>query len=180
MFAALRSLGLQLLLCAALAWLLWRWQGPIGLALSAAVFGLALARPLVDLAAAARHHVDESVWRDVSGHHAAYRGHALRVFDDDRHVRWLRVDDLRALLPGLPSDAHLRRIAPAQVVLRERPAGLCIEVEALIDLLRPATAADTLRLRHWLERELAFPARRRREILGVRPLPPDDTPPTPT
>ena len=39
--------------------------------------------------------------------------------------------------------------------------------------LAKETSADALRFRHWAEREIAFPARRLRERLGIRTEPPD-------
>ncbi len=163
----LLSLVLRLAACSAVAWLAWRWLGTAGLVYSGPLFGLALARPLVDALGAWWRTTRRLAYGDLQGRHYAHRGTPIDVLEDADHVRWLSTADLRRVLPGLPADAVLGRLWPAglqTVAGRGRTRGGVprISAEALAAYLAKSTEPDSLRLRRWLEREVAFPARRRR------------------
>jgi hypothetical protein len=49
-----------------------------------------------------------------------------------------------------------------------RPGEPYLRAEALLAHLAKERSADAVRLRAWVEREIAFPARRERERLGIR------------
>jgi hypothetical protein len=163
MQSLLARLTVRLCACVALAWLLWRGLGAVGLAVSAPLFGVALAKPLLDMAAGAGRWLHGLAWRSVDGRHVAYKGIALDVVHDVDGTCWVGLAGLRKVVAGLPADAVFRAAYPERFrTAGRRPAGY-LQVEALLDYLARATADPTLRFRRWVERELAMPAQRRRE-----------------
>ncbi len=72
------------------------------------MFGVALARPLIDLASAVRHEMRRANWRDAQGRHFVFRGRAVHVVEDADHQRWVRLADVRAIVGFTASDAALK------------------------------------------------------------------------
>jgi hypothetical protein len=162
MQSLLARFALRLGACAACAWLLWRGLGATGLVLSAPLFGVALAGPLLAAAAGAARWLHALAWRQVDGRHVAYKGIALDVVQDADGACWVGLAGLRKVVVGLPPDAVFGAAYPGRVRTGGRHAAGYLQVEALLDYLAKSTAAPTLRFRRWVERELAGPARRRR------------------
>jgi hypothetical protein len=161
------SIALRLGACGLLAWLAWRQLGATGLAVSAPAFGIALARPLIELAGALRDAMRRSHLRDVEGRHYAFRGHRMQVIEDADRRRWVRLADVRAVVGFTASDGALAISYPDGVRRLGRPAEPHVGEEALLAHLLKERSPEAARLRRWVEREVVFPARRERERLGV-------------
>jgi hypothetical protein len=162
-------IALRLLLCAGCAWLAWRFGGLVVMVCTAPLFGVALARPLVELASDMRHHTRAAVWMPLEGRHFAYRGLPVQVIEDERHTRWVCAADVRRIVGFTANDRALALTYPNGWQLMGRPAQPHFSDDALIAHLRKETAPAALHFRHWAEREIAFPARRVRARLGIRP-----------
>ncbi len=159
----------------AVTWLVWRWLGAVGLAVCAPLFGVLLARPLIDLAGEMTHGTRALALRDVQGHHYAFKGRWLHVVEDDDEVRWVRASHLRKVLAGLPSGARLLHLWPERARRLGRRGEVYLADEAVLEMLARSTSAEALRFRVWVERELVRPARMRRDRL--RPAPAAVPPP---
>jgi hypothetical protein len=165
MSPALARLLWRLGLCGGVGWLAWGAggsAGAVGLVLVAPLFGMALARPLLDSLGAWHRQAHLAAWRDVAGDHHAYRGHTLRLLDDAAQRPWLRVDDLRRVLPSLPGDEVLQRLVGERCRPMAQPPVLGIEAEALWEQLQGSSNLQTLKFGQWLQREVLVPAERRR------------------
>ena len=161
-------MGIRLLVCAVVTWLFWRWKGPFGLVFSAPLWGVALARPVIDLLSSTRRAAKAMAYARTEGRYFEHHGHAIDVVDDEDHFRWLSIADVRTIIPGLPRDAALQRQFPEGVRADRSLKGHRILAEALLDYLSKSTDSDTLRFRNWLEREVVKPAAIRRRRLGHR------------
>ena len=168
MIDALTTIAIRLGLCAAATWALWRLGFGTGLLFMAGAVGVLLAKPLLDLASAVRHLMRQGLWRDVQGRHFSFKGRPVRVIEDADHRRWVRLADIRAIAGFTASDAALRITYPSGWKLIGRSAELHLCDETLLTHLAKERSPMNLRLRHWFEREVTFPARRRREHAGVR------------
>jgi hypothetical protein len=140
---------------------------------TAPLYGVALARPLLDLASEVRHRTRAAVWKPLEGRHYAYRGIPVQVLEDDQHCRWVRVADVRRIVGFTASDGALALTYPSGWRVMGQPAQPHFRDDALIVHLSKERSAEALRLRHWAEREVAFPAKRLRERLGIRLAAPD-------
>ena len=168
MIAVLATIAVRLALCAAVTWALWRLGFDSGLLFMIGLVGVSLARPLLDLASAVRHLMRQAVWHDVQGRHFAFKGRPVRVIEDADHRRWIRMADIRAIAGVTASEAALRITYPTGWKLLGRPAELHLCDESLLAHLAKERSPMNLRLRHWVEREVTFPARRLREHAGIR------------
>ena len=165
----------RLLLAGLVCWGLWRLLGLLGVVVSAPLFGFLLARPLLDLVGASGAAVKQLALADLEGRHFEYRGVALDIAEDEEHRRWIRVADLRKLLPGLPRDELLRRQYASDCrddAATATAKALRIEAGALLAHLAKATEPATLRLKTWLEREVVAPSEKLRERAAGSRRPP--------
>jgi hypothetical protein len=165
---ALRTLAIRLALCSAATWLVWRLGFDTGVLFMAALYGVGVARPLLDLASAIRHEMRRAQWHDLQGRHFAFRGRTVHVVEDADHQRWIRLADIRAIVGFTASDGALHIAYPNGWQLCGRPATPHLSDEALLAHLAKERAPVAAKLRHWVESEIVFPARRQRERHGVR------------
>ena len=87
-----------------------------------ALFGIVLARPLIDLAGALRDGMKQVQLAPVEGRHYAFRGRTVQVVDDVDRRRWVRLADVRAIVGFTASDGALA-ISYPDGVRRARPPG---------------------------------------------------------
>lgn len=160
--SSLLRLMLRAAVCLAVALAAWAWAGPWGLAPAIALAGAWLAGPLVDLAADTHRGAKALALRDIEGRHVEYRGRPLDVTEDDSGHRWVATAGLRRIVPGLPADAVLARIAPGALMRGDRRSGHRLEAEALLAVLARSGDAETHRFVRWVDREIVQPARRAR------------------
>jgi hypothetical protein len=160
------TFAIRLAVCFAFAYLAWRGVGPVGLAVSAGLFGLLLAKPLVELASALRHAIRARAWKPVEGRYWAYRGQPVQVLEDEDHRRWIRADDVRAIVGFTASNGALALTYPNGFRKLGRPARPHFSDEALLAHLAKENSTRALKFRHWVERDIAFAARRLRERKG--------------
>lgn len=172
MSSTLVTLALRLAIAAALAGGAWWLEGASFLFVFAlALSGPLLARPLLDLAGDLRRQMRTAVWAPKEGQHFVFRGTPVTVREDVDHRRWIRVADLRRLVGFTASDGALALSYPQHWDVDGRGGGW-LDAEAAIVHLNRDAGAPALRLAQWIEREVAFPARRQRERLGIRVPPP--------
>jgi hypothetical protein len=162
------TIVLRLALCTAISWAVWRWFGLSTMVPTLALFGILLARPLLDLAGELRDGMKQAQLSAVEGRHYAFRGRAVQVLDDADRRRWVRLADVRAIVGFTASDGALAIAYPDGVRRLGRPAEAHVSEEALLAHLRKERAPEAARLRVWVEREIVLPARRERERLGIR------------
>jgi hypothetical protein len=169
--------GLRLLFCAVMAYVLWRLLGAVGLVVSAPLFGVLLARPILEMSAELRDSARTLAYSPVEGRHFEHRGFRLDIVEDDRHHRWVSVNDVRKVIAQLPREAVLLRQFPEG--LRDDPAvrGQRIHADVLLAYLARSTEGDSVRFRNWLEREVVLPAAKIRQRLGIKDAVPSSTNP---
>jgi hypothetical protein len=159
--------------CALLFWWIWRTFGLATAMPVVALVGIVIARPLIELAEAIGRQMHHAHWRDVEGRHYAYRGREVAVVEDDDHRRWLRLADVRAIVGFTASDGALAVSYPDAVQPLGRPPAPYVRDDALLSHLAKERSSEAVGLRRWVEREVAFPARRERERLSIRTRPPE-------
>lgn len=161
-----RSVLFKLSIGALIAGLLWWWVGGMaGLLLGVLVvmraLGQALAPDLVALGATSWRALRGLAFRPVQGRFYQFKGHRIRVEDDELlRQRWLALDDLATAL-GSPMPAVLLRRRWPQG-LQARPDGLYVLDDVALAWLGEQRDDRAGRLRHWVEREVWYPARGRK------------------
>ncbi|MEO6745001.1 MAG: hypothetical protein ABIS28_04000 [Caldimonas sp.] len=168
MIAVLSTLAIRLALCGLVTYVAFRFGGLTTAVPTVVLYAIALPKPLLDLASELRHGVRRAHWRDREGRHYVYHGMPLTVHEDVDHRRWVGLVGVRAIVGFTASDATLRVAYPDAWQMLGRPAAACLRDDALIAHLKTERAPAALKFRHWVEREIAFPARRQRDLLGIR------------
>jgi len=162
-----RSLLLRFAVCAVLTWLSWWGVGWAGLLVSLMLWARVFAADLVALGEAAWRALRLLAFRPVQGRFYQFKGHRIRVVDDDiERQRWLALDDLATALAAPMPAAVFRRRQPQS--LRDLPDGVYLLDTAALDWLRAQRSDRAGRLALWLEREVWYPARGRRASYGQR------------
>lgn len=169
------EVALRLALSVAALWLGFRFLGPIGLVAASPVVGLLLGKVVMQAASGGYRVAREAAYADVQGRYYVYRGVPVAIDEDDDGWRWLLVDDLRHLLPGLPRDPSLRHLEPQRSAADGDGRRLRLRSDALLDWLARAQADEAIRLKNWVEREVHFPspAARRARARGAVTKPAD-------
>jgi hypothetical protein len=173
------AIAFAVVLC--LCFALWRIAlrtpaGAIGVLVGSVLLAFLLARPLLNLAGEFRDMLRARIWRDLEGRHYAYRGHPVQVLEDASHGRWVRAADVREIVGFTASEGALALSYPNGFGPMGEPAQAHFSAEALLVHLGKESGAEAIRFRRWVEREIAFPARRTRERLGIRDEAPEFPP----
>ncbi len=168
MIEALTFFAWRFAVCCAATWLVWRLGFGVGTLFMIGLFGILLAKPLIDIASALRHALRREVWRDVQGRHYAFKGRPVRVITDADQRRWIRLADVRRITGFTASDAALQVTYPQGWRKLGTPAEPYLCDETLLTHLAKERSPENARMRLWVEREIVFPARRQRERFGIK------------
>jgi len=168
-----RTLSIRIAIGIAFTWFAYRQTGAIGLIFSAPVWGLLLARPLFEVLAAANQRIKETAWSEPGIERHAFASHPLRGM----HVGgcpWVVDVDLLSVLGDQPSEQSRRRADPARYAQLPDNGLWGYSEGGATALLAASRHPDAHKLRLYLERQVFFPARKKRERTTEvkRPLPP--------
>jgi hypothetical protein len=150
------------MLCAAVSWLAWRQGGAVLLCVSLVVWGMALAKPLLELASDLRQALRASVWRKHEGRYFAFRGTPVQVIEDDEQHRWVRMADVRRIVGFTSGETALSLTYPEDWRVLGSPPEPHLRDEALLLHLQKEASPIALKFSRWIEREVAYPARQLR------------------
>lgn len=159
---AIGRIAWRLAACVLVSWCVWRLGGLAPMVATAPLYGVLLAKPLLDLMSDMRHQIRALVWRPLEGRHYAFRGTPVQVIEDDAHVRWVRAGDVRRIVGFTASDGALALTYPDGWRLMGQPPEPHFSDETLITHLRKENSAEAGRFMHWAERTIAYPARQLR------------------
>lgn len=153
----------------------WAVGGSVGLALAIVVLSPLLGIAFVPwgllLLDRSVYAVRAIAYRNIEGRHYAYKGRPLVVIEDLAGDRWIETQGLRRVLPGLPRDQVLARIAAAHVGRAGRRGGLLIQAQGLDQYLQRHQDDTAIRFRNWLHHTVIDPADRARQRRGAHPGP---------
>lgn len=157
------SVALRLLACSVATYAAWLVAGPVGIVWCAPLYGAALARPLIEATTSAYGLMRALAYRDVEGRHCAYQGISINVAEDAEGHQWLRLSDVRKVLPDLSRDEWLRKNFGTGVGPVAPDRSVRIQAEVLVTHLGRTTSPDTAKFTRWIERTVVYPSRKRRE-----------------
>ena len=159
--------SVQIALCIGIYGLVGYYLGRMAVVWTSPLFAAAIARPLMSLASKIRHKLRAYVWMPVHGLHYSFRDVTIRVVEDDDRCRWVNLADVRKIVGVTASDGALATTYPDKVKAMGKPAQVHMRDDALVAHLGKVNQPTALRLRTWVERNIAFPGRRVRKIYGI-------------
>jgi hypothetical protein len=157
----MQTIALRLLACCTVAYFAWSALGPQGLLWCAPLFGIALARPMFDAISSGLAWLRALAYRDVEGRHYAFKGVSISVAEDDEGHQWLRLSDVRKVLPWLARDESLRQILGAHLGTVQPDRATRVQAEAFLAYLARRTSPDAVPFMLWIERTVVYPSKRR-------------------
>jgi hypothetical protein len=165
-----RSLLFRLAVCGGVTAMAWWFSGWMGLLVSLLLWGRVFADDLIDLAGVVWRGLRHEAFKPVQGHFYQFKGHRLRVLDDELlPQRWIALDDLATALGAPMPAASLRKRDPKAV--SEQDDGAYVLDDAALAWLREQRSDRAGRLAQWVEREIWYPARGRKASYVPAPGP---------
>ncbi len=141
--------------------------GPGALVLTSPLLAVGIRRPLFALAAGFRHAVRSHVWLPVHGQHYVFRGITIHVVEDGDQCRWVRLADVHKVTGSLANERTLAAAYPGGVQTLGAPAQPHMRDDLLVTHLGKLNQPEALRLRTWVERNIARPGQRVRANTGI-------------
>jgi hypothetical protein len=151
--------------CSIWVYVMFNFVGPIGLVLSAPVIGIAFTRLVIDAAAEMGWRARSAVLAPLSGNHYVYMGFNLKVVEDEDFGRWMSLADVRRIVGSGATDKALSQSYPSGYQVFDGKPHLRDDALLLYLAREPSTPA--IKLRNWVERNIAFPARTERKRRGI-------------
>ena len=155
------NIALGIAVCAAVLHVFWRLFGTFGLVYAMPVLAI-LAKSIVEIVAAFPRFARRIALRKVAGRYYEFRGRPMDIHVDADARCWVSTADARKIA-ALPVDEVLRRMAPLACAQLGDPVQWRMTTEGLTQLLSKSTDPDVTRFCHWLEVQVARPARNRRD-----------------
>lgn len=134
--------------------------GKFALLVTSPLLAVGMRRPLFALAAGFRHAVRSHVWLPVHGQHYVFRGITIHVVEDKDQCRWVRLADVHKVTGSLANERTLAAAYPGGVQALGTPAQPHMRDDVLVTHLGKLNRPEALRLRTWLERNIARPGQR--------------------
>jgi hypothetical protein len=156
------ELAVRAAICVAVTWFLWQGSGAIGLVLAALIWGLLMAKPILELVPMLVREMKRSAWSEWDGDVIVFETYRLRVRSVAGYP-WIVDDDLLAVLGKQGSDAERRRSDPANRAHLPGTKLWGYSEGGALKYLSSSRHPDAHKLRLLLERQVFLPARKRRE-----------------
>ena len=160
-----RLLG-AVLVCGIWFPLMFHFMGAIGLLLAAPVAGLAFTRLVIDAAEELGWRMRSAALAGLSGKNYQYMEYRLEILEDEDGCRWIPVDDVRKIVGQLASDNNLEHLYPTGFERIGKQGKNYLRDDALTAHLAHAHSARSIKFKNWVERNVAYPARKTRERRG--------------
>ena len=142
----------------------------------AMVIGLAFNRIVIDVAAELSWRFKSLRLKSLGGKHYKFQNFNITIWEDESHCRWISTELVRNIVGQLASDQALAKLYPSghQYLEENRPGYL--RDDALVLHLSQATTPQAIKFKNWAQRNIAFPAQKTRQRLGIKLADPTSDP----
>lgn len=168
-----RTLG-AVAVCAGFYFLTARFLGPVVWLFLAVLMGVAFSRIVIDVSAELGWRFRSAVLKPLSGTHYRFQTFAVHVLESDDHCRWIATQEVRKIVGQLASDHVLAQIFPSGYQRLGKDQQGYLRDDALVDHLSQASTPQAIKFKNWVERNIAFPARKVRHKKGIYIKPAND------
>ena len=169
-----RTIGAALA-CTAFYFLTYKLLGPLVWLLLAVVIGLAFNRIVIDTASELSWQFKSLRLKSLGGTHYKFQNHNITIVEDESHCRWIATELVRKIVGQLASDQALATIFPSGRQYLGKDKGY-LRDDALVAHLANATTPQAIKFKNWAQRNIAYPANKTRERLGIKLAAPTSDP----
>ncbi|TSA14871.1 MAG: hypothetical protein D4R79_02445 [Comamonadaceae bacterium] len=150
-------------LCVVYYWLFKDLFGPAVWLFLAFLAAPLFKRIVVDLLAELGWQIRRATLEPLHGSFYQFQNFQLQVVEDDDHCRWIPTEKVRQIVGQLASDEALAKLFPSGLQrLGDEQKGY-LRDDALMAHLAGAHSSQGIKFKNWIERNVAFPARKIRE-----------------
>ena len=154
-------------LCSAYYWLTKDLLGPVEPLFLAVAIGASFSRIIIDLVAEMSWLFRRSMMESMGGTYYQFQNFRLQVVEDDDHCRWIATEKIREIVGQLASDHTLAQLFPTgHQRLGDEQKGY-LRDDAVMAHLASANTPQAIKFKNWIERNVAFPARKIRQRQGI-------------
>lgn len=153
--------------CAAFYALTNRLLGPVVWVYLAMVIGITFSRIIIDTAAEISWWVRRLTLEPLGGTHYQFQTFTVHVVEDDDHCRWIATDEARKIVGQLAGDNTLAQLYPCGHQFLGKDNRGYLRDDALIAHLMSSSTPQGIKFKNWVERNIAFPARKVRQRKGI-------------
>jgi hypothetical protein len=154
-------------LCAGFYALTHRLLGPVVWVLLAVLAGVAFSRIIIDTTAELNWWLRSSMLAPLGGTHYVFQNFVVHVVEDDNHCRWIGTEEIRKIVGQLVSDQTLAHRFPCGHQHLGKAKNGYLRDDALVAYLASANTPQAIKFKNWVERNIAFPARKIRQRKGI-------------
>ena len=154
-------------LCSLFSGAAWYFGGVTAFLLSLPIFAVGLSRVIIDLLAELRHGARKLALEHLDGKYFSYLGVSLQVLEDEEHCRWIPISEVRRIVGSAASDRALELTYPGGWRRMGKPEQGYLRDDALMTYLAKEPSMKAIKFKNWAQRNIAFPAGRQRQRLGI-------------
>jgi hypothetical protein len=150
----------RIALCAAVSWLVWRYLGLVVAVITVPLWGVALARPILEFSGHFYDWLNRSPLAEWQGRYYSFNGVHLRVFPVEQAL-WIVDRDIFKVLGEKPTLLLPDQFGATEYGAIEGTPFHGFSEAGLERLLTQHPHSESARLLVWLRREVYFPHRRK-------------------
>lgn len=159
------STALRIALAAAISTFAFYKVNWLAAILSIPVWGVLLAKPVVEFAETYFDFARKQPYQAWNGHYYAFEGTQIRVFEDlDEATLWFCDADILKVLGKVPEPSYRIAYPPPRYRLLPGTQLWAFSEDAVIDVVSHIRHPDMGKFRFWLDRQVIAPYRKRQEI----------------
>lgn len=157
-----------LAVCVAFSWAVYYLINMYSFALSFILWPFLLRSVIYDWGAELHHAVKRVHLEPLSGTHFAYHDMTVNALEDHEHSYWIPVADVKKIVGRCANDRALELTYPGGWEMLGKPPKGHLRDDALVLYLAKEQELRGIQFKVWVERNIAFPANRKRERFGIR------------
>ena len=164
------SLTMRLVICIGVAWAAEMVLGLIGLAITAPIWGVMLAKPIVEFFPALQRMGHRHALQEWEGRYYKYGGTHLRAYFDGDDA-WFDAKDVLSVLDKTPRGWLDTRFTPEEYGVNPGRSDKGFSTAGVIKLTRISEHPEAPKFRLWFERTVVLNLNRKKEIRETRASP---------
>jgi hypothetical protein len=157
------SLAMRFVICVGVTWVGVTLSGLIGLPLTAPIWGVMFAQPILELFPALGRLIHRHAFQEWEGKYYKYGPVHLRAYFDDDNA-WFNAEDVLSVLDKTPESWLSTRFTPEEYGVNPGRKDKGFSTAGVIRLTQISDHPEAPKFRLWFERTVVFTLNRKKEI----------------
>ena len=157
------SIALRLIVCIGVTWAGVMLMGLVGLAMTAPIWGVMFAKPILELYPALRNSANRTAMQPWEGKYYRYEETHLRMYFDGDNA-WFVADDILAAVGKKRERWMDARFEPGEYQVIPGRSEMGFTPDAVLKFLDMSELPEARKFRLWFERAVVFTLNRKKEL----------------